>query len=197
MRRITRLHALAEALGALATACQGPNAHPDLSPSPDAAAVAQAPAWYLKPPVETDYVIVAATATSRDMQTALDKAQLTGRGALASQMESKLEGLGKRFSEESGATAGSDLIQSYSQATKAIVSTVLSGSRAREQVMVREADIYRAYVLMELPIGRANAALMQRLRGNEQMYTRLRATQAFKDLEKDVARYEASGPAAP
>jgi len=45
---------------------------------------------------------------------------------------------------------------------------------------------------VELPIGAASQALMQRVRANEQMYTRFRASQAFDELQKEVERYEAS-----
>ena len=177
--------------------CRGAPPKPDLAPMPDIKVVRSAPAWYLKAPVDADYVLVPATATSRDLQVAIDKAQLAARAGIATQMEAKLEVLGKRFSEESGASPTSELIQSYSAATKVVVSSVLNGSRPRDQQIVREGDIYRAYVLMELPIGRANAELVQRLRANEQNFTRLRATQAFKDLERDVMRYEAAKAGTP
>jgi hypothetical protein len=51
--------------------------------------------------------------------------------------------------------------------------------------------MFRAFVLMEMPIGAANEALVQRIRNNENMYTRFRATEAFKDLEKEVQDYRA------
>lgn len=199
---ITHLHGARVALVVLALAagaCGGANPRPDLAPDPDRSLIKQAPAWYLAPPREVDFLLTAATATSRDMQVAIDKARLQGRGELATQMEAKLEALGKRLAEEGSEPQASSLMQQYSATTKAIVSTVLNGSRPRTQVVQTEGEIYRAYVLMELPTGPASVALMQKMQQNQQMANRFRATQAFKELEKDVAKFEATkgGAASP
>jgi hypothetical protein len=54
-----------------------------------------------------------------------------------------------------------------------------------------EGRAYRAYVLMELPTGEAAKRLMEQVKANEQMYTRFRSTEAFKELDAEVQRYEA------
>ena len=64
-------------------------------------------------------------------------------------------------------------------------------ARPRQQVVDTQGEIYRAYVLMEVPIGTANTALMQKLKQNQAMVTKFRATAAFKELEQDVAKFEA------
>ena len=51
----------------------------------------------------------------------------------------------------------------------------------------------RTFVLMSLPIGAANQALMAKLKANEHLYTRFRATQAFEELDAEIKAYEASG----
>jgi hypothetical protein len=66
----------------------------------------------------------------------------------------------------------------------------MNGTRVKNQDIKVENGIYRSYVLMELPLGAANAALMQQIRNNENMYTRFRATQAFDELETEVEKYE-------
>ena len=176
---------------AMAAACGSANPQPDLAPDPSRTTVKAAPAWYLSPPRDPDYLLSAATATSRDLQVAIDKARLAARAELATQMESKMEGLGKRFAEEGSEPLASVLMQQYSATTKSIVSTVLTGSRPRQQVVDTQGEIYRAYVLMEVPIGTANTALMQKLKQNQAMVTKFRATAAFKELEQDVAKFEA------
>lgn len=44
---------------------------------------------------------------------------------------------------------------------------------------------------MELPLGEASKRLMDQVRANEQMYTRFRATEAFKERDAEVQRHEA------
>ena len=67
---------------------------------------------------------------------------------------------------------------------------MLIGSRVREQQVQPEGQIYRAYVLMEMPIGAVSEALLERIRGRENMYTRFRAAEAFSDLESEVENYQ-------
>ena len=83
------------------------------------------------------------------------------------------------------------LLDQYTQVYKATVSQVLYGSRARQQVVRSEGPVYRVYVLMELPTGEMSRRLVEQMRANEQMYTRFRATEAFKELDAELQRYEA------
>ena len=53
-----------------------------------------------------------------------------------------------------------------------------------------EDGLYRAYVLMEVPIGEANKVLAAQIKANEHLYTRFRAAQGFKELAEEVERYE-------
>jgi hypothetical protein len=50
--------------------------------------------------------------------------------------------------------------------------------------------MWRAYVMMELPLGAANAALLDEIKKNKELYTRYRASEAFKDLDSEVQKYE-------
>jgi hypothetical protein len=151
----------------------------------------QMPGWYRKPPKSDDKWIVApATADSRDLQVALNKAELEGRVALAGQLEVKLGGLQRRFVEETGLGADATALGEYEQTAKAVISQVLIGSHAREQQFSLNAGTYRAWVLMELPVGEASKALLERLKQQEAIVTRIRASAAFKELNAEVEKYE-------
>lgn len=148
------------------------------------------PEWYSTVPQNANYLYAARTATSQDMQLALDKATTDGRTEIGRQTELKVQGLQKRFDEEVGLNNDAQLMSQFTQANKTVVSTSLSGSRVKEQVLCKDGDMYRAYVLVEYPIGAANEALMQQIKKNNEMYTRFRASQAFKDLDTEVQKYE-------
>jgi hypothetical protein len=45
---------------------------------------------------------------------------------------------------------------------------------------------------MELPSGPAAVALQQKIRSNEQLLSRMRATQAYAELDAQVKRYQES-----
>ena len=149
------------------------------------------PSWFEKVPEDPEFVYAPATATSKDLQLAINKAKTEGRTELASQLEVRMQGLRKKFDEEVGLGADAELNALYSQAVKEVISQVLVGSRVSEQTTMQEEGIWRACVLMELPIGAANGALAARIKANQAMYTRFRASQAFGEMEKEVDKYEA------
>lgn len=166
-------------------------------PAANAQLVQDLPKWFLEPPRnDPNFIVEAATESSPDLQNALDRAVMMGRGRIAQQLEVQLSSLGKRFVEETGSAGGgsaagtAELVDQWSQTTKATVSQSLAASRPREQIVKPEGAGFRAYVLMEMPLGRANQNLLNQIRAQQSLYTRLRATQAFKDLEGEVVKYE-------
>ncbi len=148
------------------------------------------PDWYMNVPQDPNYLFAANTQTSQDMQLAVDKSTEAARADIGRQLQVKIEGLQKRFSEETGSGNDAQLLQMFTQAEKTVVSTTLQGSRVKSQKIVRDGQLWRAYVLVEYPVGAANEALMQQIKNNNQMYTRYRASQAFKDLQGEVDKYE-------
>jgi hypothetical protein len=148
------------------------------------------PDWYSTVPQDPNYLFAPRTATSQDMQLALDKALTDGRAEIARQTELKVQGLQKRFDEEVGVNADAQLMSQFTQANKTVVSTSLTGSRLKTQKLCKDGDLWRAYVLVEYPIGAANEALVQQIKKNNDMHTRLRSSQTFKELDEDVVKYE-------
>lgn len=149
------------------------------------------PGWYRKPPkADETWLFAPATATSRELQVALDRAQSDGRLGLATQLEAKYSALSRRFVEETGLSRDAQLLSEYEQTYKSVVSQVLIGSRAREQQFEIENGVYRAWVLMELPVGAASERLLKQIQQQEQMYARFRSSQAFKELNAEVDKYE-------
>ena len=182
--RTLRIALVLLAAGILAAGCGG---GPETMQSADTGDI---PAWYTNVPQDSNYVYAVNTATSQDMQLAYDKATTGARAELGRQVELKVSGLQKRFEEETGTGQDAQLMQQFTQATKTVVSTTMSGSRVKEKSHLKDGNIYRAYVLAEYPLGAANAALLQAIKQNEQMYTRFRASQAYKDLDQEAKKYE-------
>lgn len=148
------------------------------------------PEWYSSVPSDANYLLAARTAVSQDMQIALDKAVTDGRAEIGRQTELKIQGLQKRFDEEVGLNADAKLMSQFTQANKTVVSTSLTGSRVRTQELCKDGSLWRAYVLVEYPIGAANQALMEQIKRNNEMHTRLRSCQTFKELDTEVQKYE-------
>jgi hypothetical protein len=159
--------------------------------SPDGSKVKlEIPGWYNDPPEKDDFFIAVATATSKDLQTSIDKAKQDARAELARMYTLKMEGLTKRFVEETGLGQDSELLDQFTQVTRSIVSDELYFSSLKKQELQTEAGVFRAYVMMEMPIGEANSRLMAKMKAQENLYTRFRATEAYEELDEEIRRYE-------
>jgi len=148
------------------------------------------PQWYLNPPKDASYLYAVNTASSQDMQMAVDKATTAARAEIVRQAELKVNDLQKQFSEEIGQAENSTYLTQFTQATKTVTSTTLTGSLVKEKKIFKDGNTWRAYVLVEYPIGEANVALMNQIKKNNELYTRFRATQTFEELDKEVEKYE-------
>lgn len=146
------------------------------------------PDWYLETPEDPNYVYAANSATSQKMQVAIDRATTNARGDLAASLETKIESMTKSFTEE----VGDDLRQQYTEAQKEITSQVLRGtSPADRQVYQQDNGTWRAFVLMELPVGEAAQKFLSKVNNNDdEMYTRFRSSQAFEEMKEAVDEYE-------
>jgi hypothetical protein len=150
----------------------------------------EVPEWFSNSPVDPNFLFASRTATSQDMQLAIDKAATDGRAEIGRQVETKISALQKKFDEETGMGKDAQLLSMFTSASKTVVSTSLSGTRIAKQKIYRESGLFRAYVLIEYPIGSMNSALVDQIKKNEQMYTRFRASQTFDELEKETQKYE-------
>ncbi len=148
------------------------------------------PKWFTSPPKDDKFLYAPATATSKDVQLALNKAEAEGRLQLGQQLEVKYSALTRRFAEETGSGTGADLLQEYEQTYKSVVSQVLVGTKPKDTKFQIEDGVYRAWVLMELPVGVASERLLKQIQAQEQMYARFRASQAYKELNTEVEKYE-------
>jgi hypothetical protein len=148
------------------------------------------PGFYSNPPTDPNYLFAPATALSQDLQHAVNTAKEEARTDIARQMGVKIQGMFKRFREETGVGEDAEFLSMETDVSKSVVSETLFGCKARSQEVLREGTLYRAYVLMELPIGEANKEMLAKIKENERMYTRYRASEAFKELEEEVEKYE-------
>ena len=153
-------------------------------------ATGQVPEWFTNPPQDPNYLYAANSATSQDVQVALDKALLGARTEIGRQVEVRMNALQKQFTEETGTGQDAQLLQQFSSATKSIVSTTLTGSTMKNSSRVQDGNMWRAYVLAAYPIGDANKAMLEAIKKNQEMYTRFRASQAFQELDTEVQKYE-------
>jgi len=150
------------------------------------------PAWFMNVPSDPNYLFSPKTAVSQDMQLAIDKASTDCRADIATQIEVKVNNLTKKFAEETGGGNDANLQQYFSSVTKTVVSNTLTGTKIKEQKMVKDGTLWRAYVLMQYPLGAANEALVLQIKKNQEMYTKIQASKSFKELDDETEKLDAS-----
>lgn len=151
------------------------------------ASVDDAPRWFTQPPADADSLYAPGTATSGDMQMAMDKATLSAKRSLADTLRGSLSSKLKEFISESG--TGEDpviLTESERVTSNLITETSLAGYSRTETKLVPQGAIYRAYVLLQYPMGNANRILMDRVKQDKMLESKLRASKAFQELEQEI-----------
>ena len=171
----------------------GSSKGPDLSPEVSRKTLKNAPKWFMNTPEKEGYRYTTATATSQDMQLAVNKARLDAAQNLAGQVSSEMNGLVKRAQEETGLGADSDLIDQFSQTQEQVIATSLKDWKVSEKEIQEEKSnnqrIYRAYVLIEWDEGAANKRLLQKIKEDEKLYTLMRSTELFEEMDEKVEKY--------
>ncbi len=148
------------------------------------------PKWFLNTPDDENYIYASATDSSSNMQYAIDKATALARDQVANVAGTKVMSMFKRFREETGEAETPEFTSMTTNVSKQIVSEVITGAKVEKKEVVQKGNVFHAYVLMKMPIGEANKALMARLKANQDLYTRFRASQAFRELSEDVDKYD-------
>ena len=119
---------------------------------------------------------------------AVDKSMTGARAEIARQLELRISDLQKKFAEEVGQGENSTFLSQMTQATKTVVSTTLTGSTLKEKKILKDGNLWRAYVLVQYPLGAANKSLVEQIKKNNELYTRFRSSQSFEELDKEVEK---------
>jgi hypothetical protein len=123
------------------------------------------------------YVYGSGTGQSINEQLAIDSAKHNARLEIAEQVEARV----KQFLQEAGVESA--------VVSEAKTSVTLSGCKVLEEEVKKEGPIYQVYVRMEMPVEEADVALVAKVKANEDLHNRLKASQAFKELEREVKEY--------
>ena len=166
---------------------------PDLNAEASRKIIKSAPDWFLNPPQKEGFLTNAASATSQDMQMALDKARTAAATILSGLIESEWSGLVKRAQEETGLGEDSHVIDQFSQTQEQVIATALQDWKiAKKEIQEEKSStsrIYRAYVLVEWDEGAAQKRLLAKIQSDEQIYTAIRATELYDEMEAKVEKY--------
>lgn len=156
--------------------------------------VQQVPDWYTKMPDNKDAIYSVGTALSPELQLSKDIAILSAKTILADRINGRLNSVTKSFMTKVGSSdLDASVINEISTATKNIVADVdVAGYKVKESKIVSNGMQYRVYVLLEYSDEEAQKILLNRLKRDKMLMSKIKANNAFKELDSDVNKIKES-----
>lgn len=145
------------------------------------------PDWCAKPPVQDSALYACGVGESQDLNMARTRAELEAKRQLADRLAGTVSSQIKRFQESVGDSLNEQVVEQITVVTKSLATDVeLAGYRTSESELVANGPKYLSYVLLEYPIGEVNRVVVEKVKQNQVLNTRLSAAEAFKELEAEI-----------
>ena len=148
------------------------------------------PAWFKEQPEDTSNIFSAGTSVTPDLQFSIDAAVLNAKVILADRINSRMRSQAKQFKAKVGSgDLDASVISEFERAVKNITAdTDVSGYHMAEVEVVPHGTQYRAFVLLEYSDSEARKILTNRIRKDEMLFNKLRATKAWKELDENASK---------
>ena len=191
MNKITTISAIALAVGLNACANKDEIAlKPEVVYKTEKVAtqIETIPEWYMNMPESDDTIFSSGTATAPDMQLAVDIAIMNAKTTLADRINGKLDSMTKSFVAKIGSDdLDTSVLTEIEKTSKNVIASVdVAGYNVGEMKIIQDGVQYRAYVLLAYNSKEATKVLLNRLKKDRMVYSRLRSTEAWKELENEV-----------
>jgi len=153
-------------------------------------AVSQIPKWYLEIPKDKENVYSTGTATAPDLQLAVDIATMNAKTTLADRINGRLDAMIKTFIAKVGQDdLDSEVLTEVEKVSKNLIAEVDVAGYVPTNVEVYPSGTqFRAFVLLTYSEKEARKVIVNRMRKNRLAYSKLKATDAWKELEDEVEK---------
>ena len=150
--------------------------------------IEQIPEWYLNIPSADDTIYSSGSAKAPDLQLAVDIAVMNAKSTLADRINGKLDSMTKSFVAKIGSSdLDTSVLNEIEKVSKNVIASVdVAGYIIDKSDVTQEGTQYRAYVLLAYNNEEATKVLMNRMKRDKMIYSRIRSTEAWKELENEV-----------
>lgn len=170
--------------------CAGPKTAPT-STGPATEEIAKSiPDWCLELPEDPNFFFQCASATSRDMQLAREKATESAMASIALDVESMLNTYRGMFQEEVGSAVESAYYEKMTKVVERVASITTQDARMENSAILAEDGIWRAYVLYRLPKAPSLKMFDDQISQDEEDATRWRESEARERMYDLIERGE-------
>ena len=155
-------------------------------------AVSIVPDWYKKMPEKKGSIFTVGTATAPDLQLAVDIATLNGKVVLADRINGKLKAMTKSWIAKFGQSdVDARVMTEIEKVAKNVIANVdVAGYNPVKTDVTTAGTQYRAFVLLEYSDKEAQKIIFNRLRKDRLVYSRIRSTKAWEELEEQFNKVE-------
>ena len=155
-------------------------------------AVSIVPDWYKKMPKKKGSIFTVGSATAPDLQLAVDIATLNGKVVLADRINGKLKAMTKSWIAKFGQSdVDARVMTEIEKVAKNVIANVdVAGYNPVKTDVTTAGTQYRAFVLLEYSDKEAQKIIFNRLRKDRLVYSRIRSTKAWEELESAVDKAE-------
>ena len=150
--------------------------------------VEQIPEWYLNIPSADDTIYSSGSARAPDLQLAVDIAIMNAKTTLADRINGKLDSMTKSFVAKIGSDdLDTSVLNEIEKTSKNVIASVdVAGYVVDKSDITQEGSQYRAFVLIAYNNEEATKIMMNRMKRDKMIYSRIRSTEAWKELEEEV-----------
>ena len=155
------------------------------------AATSNIPKWFKSLPKQDNSIFSVGSASSPDLQLSVDMATLNAKYTLADRLNGKLDAMMKTFitrlgtDEDISATTMSEV----EKVTKNVIASVdVAGYSPKEVEVFPSGTQFRAFVLLEYSDKEARKIIMNRMMKDRLVYSKIKSTNAFKELQNEVKK---------
>ena len=190
IKLISSVVAIAIGLGACQTNKESITSNPQIVYQTNTVSkqIEQIPEWYLNIPSADDTIYSSGSARAPDLQLAVDIAIMNAKTTLADRINGKLDSMTKSFVAKIGSNdLDTSVLNEIEKTSKNVIASVdVAGYIIDKSDVTQEGTQYRAYVLLAYNSEEATKVLMNRMKRDKMIYSRIRSTEAWKELEDEV-----------
>lgn len=167
-------------IGLLLPACGG-------SQAPSGPKKTFQPEWYGMETENDKYYFAYGNAEKTAQNMAEQAAFANGMAEAAVRVETQVKTMTKNFMSEAGVD-NPEVTALTEQATKVIANQKFNGTQVtKRDTYTMENGRYKAFVQIGIPKADVNKALVDRVKKEEALYNRFRASQSFEELDKETS----------
>ena len=190
IKLISSVVAIAIGLGACQTNKESITSNPQIVYQTNTVSkqIEQIPEWYLNIPSADDTIYSSGSARAPDLQLAVDIAIMNAKTTLADRINGKLDSMTKSFVAKIGSNdLDTSVLNEIEKTSKNVIASVaVAGYVVDKSDITQEGTQYRAYVLLAYNSEEATKIMMNRMKRDRMIYSRIRSTEAWKELEDEV-----------